>query len=251
MLQPFFTLAQDSGSGEPGNGIALLSDSVKTHLDLLTQPEMLAQSAEQLHLVWASIFIVVGAACIVNGYRWHKYIVVVLAGMAGFWAGQLVAPQIGNPMVASSCLAVLCAVLAWPLLRYSVALFGALAGAFAGANLWSALEMGADQHKLGAAIGMVVMGMLAFMAFRTVVIVMTTVGGASLLAVGGLAAIMEVETWRASITDGLTAHPRAMPAIVGSLAVIGSVVQFSGGVKGMASMADRADTSKAKEKKAA
>jgi len=248
MLHPTFSLAQD---GQPGNGIAVLSDSVQSNLDLLTQPQVLAESAQRLHLVWASIFIVLGAACIINGYRWHKYIVVILAGMTGFWAGRLVAPQIGNPIVASSCLAVLCAVLAWPLLRYSVALFGGLAGAFAGANLWTALDMGADQHKIGAAIGLVVCGMLTFTAFRAVVIVMTTIGGASLLAVGGLAALMNVESWNSSLTSGIAEHPRAMPAIVACLAVIGAVVQFSGGVKGMASMADKADTSKAKEKKAA
>ena len=171
--------------------------------------------------------------------------------MAGYWVGATAAPQIGQPIVASACFAVLFAVLAWPLLKYSVALFGGLAGAFAGANLWSALDMGADQHKIGAAIGMVVLGMLAFMAFRAVVIVMTSIGGASLLALGALGAMMKVDAWESSLTSGLAEHPRAMPVVVASAAVIGAVVQFSGGVKGMHAMANKADTSKSKEKKAA
>lgn len=233
------------------NAIGVISEGVQRNLDLLNRSDTLSDTVTRVHPIWAGIFILVGIACIANGYRWHKYIVVIIAAMAGFWAGDLLAPHIGNEFIASACLGLLFAVLAWPLLRYAVALFGGLAGAFAGANLWTALDLGADQHRMGALIGLLVVGMLAFLAFRAVVILMTAIGGAKLLVLGGLAALVQIEPWRASILDGMASHPRIVPVIGASVATIGAVIQFSGGIKGMATLADKADTSKAQQKKAA
>jgi hypothetical protein len=248
-------LAQDSSAattyGAEGNALRVLVDSISSNMDVLTRPGALSEVVTNIHIVWATIFILVGAACVVNGYKWHKIVVVILAGMSGVWAGSILGDSIGDATVVTVCLSVLFAVLAWPLLRYAVALFGGLAGAFAGANLWTAVAENPDQHRIGALLGLVGVGLLAFMAFRAVVIVMTAIGGASLLCFGALAALYHVETLQSGLVDSMNNHRLVIPLIAASAAAVGAVVQFSGGFKGMAELANKADSSKAGAKKAA
>ena len=248
-------LAQASGTSDhvspEDNPLRVLSESIASNIDLFTRPESLSRVITSVHIVWAVVFVLVGAACVINGYKWHKTIVVILAGMAGVRFGLILGDSIGDAKVVTVCIAVLFAVLSWPLLRYAVALFGGLAGAFAGANVWTAIADNPDQHRIGALLGLVAVGLLAFVAFRAVVIVMTAVGGASLLVIGVLAASYHVESWQSGLIDSINAHPLVIPLVAASAAAIGAVVQFSGGFKGMAELANKADTGRGGAKKAA
>lgn len=253
MLQQLAQSAYNESVTEPDSAFGDIGGILATNLDVLNRPESLTRILTQIHIVWAVIFILVGIACILNGYKWHKGVVVLLAGMSGIWAGQIIGLQVGDGLIAAACLSVLFAVLAWPLLKYSVALFGGLAGAFAGANLWTALDLPSEQHKFGALIGLLVIGMLTFLAFRVVVVLTTAIGGASLLVFGGLAALMHVDSWHTAIVNRLTNNDLMVPILAASAAAISAVIQFSGGFKGMSQMADKADATKpqAAEKKAA
>jgi len=253
MNNSILVLAQSSALEDPGpNGVSVISKAIATHLDVLNHPDSLSDLLLQIHLVWAVIFILVGMACVLNGYRWHKTVVVVLAAMSGVWAGYMLGQQMGNSVIAGVCLASLFAVLAWPMLRFAVALFGGLAGAFAGANMWTAMELDPSQHKVGAMIGLVLVGMLAFMAFRSVVIVMTTIGGASLLVFGVLASLMHIESLQTGLLNTIQNNQNLVPLVAASAAAVGAVIQFSGGFKGMSSLAQQADMKRVvTEKKAA
>ncbi len=251
LLTTVLAQAYDRPSHQPEADFGQIARALVSHLDIFSHSEALTYLITELHLVWAVIFILVGIACVLNGYRWHKIVVILLAGMSGVLAGRILGEQIGDGRVAAVCFAVLFGVLAWPLLRYAVALFGGLAGAFAGANIWSALDLDPSQHKIGALVGLIVVGMLTFMTFRLVVILMTAVGGASLLVCGVLASMAHVESWREGLLRGVESNQLLVPIIAGSAAVVGAVVQFSGGFKGMAAMADKADPSSSSNKKAA
>ena len=50
--------------------------------DLLNRPQELTEAVGQLGIVWAVIFVVLGAVCILSGYRWHKAVILVLALLA-------------------------------------------------------------------------------------------------------------------------------------------------------------------------
>ncbi len=256
MLRTTMLLAQsetDGGSllSDAGqNPFTVFNDVIQGRIDLLNHPEQIEQLVTNIHFVWAAIFGVVGLMCVLQGYRWHKWLIILLAALGGVWAGVAVGDRVGSPQIAAACCAGLFAILSWPLLRYSVAIFGGLAGAFAGANVWTAIGQDPSQHHIGAMIGLVIAGMLAFMAFRTVVIMLTVVGGATLLTFGALAGLMQVDSWQRPILDFFAQSPLVLPVIVGSVALIGGVYQFSGGTKGMCALANRADTSKAKAKPA-
>ncbi|MCA9307624.1 MAG: hypothetical protein KDA16_13925 [Phycisphaerales bacterium] len=240
------TMLADTGE----NAIHVLNQTLRTKLDFLNHPDALTDMVTQINVVWAAIFVTIGLLCVIHGYKWHKTVILALAGMLGVWAGLTVGERIGETTVVASCMAVLFVVLAWPMLRYSVALFGGLAGAFLGANVWTALGYPAEDHHYGALIGLIVAGMLAFTAFRTVVIALTTVGGATLLTVGGLAALVHVESWRPSLIQGLESKPLLVPVLAAVIAATGAVIQAGGGFSGMNACANRADP-KAKKKPAA
>ena len=253
------TLAQDgSGSFRTDDSPASLIERFGgARLDLLNDPERLSGILNDLNIVWATIFVIVGAMCILHGYRWHKTLIILLAAMSGIWVGTALGQNIGSREIAAACFAVLLGVLAWPLMKFAVALFGGVAGAFAGANLWTAIGTNVDAVSLpdtpwvGALMGLLIVGLMAFMYFRFVVVMLTTIGGASLLVFGALSALLHVEAWRGGITESMEGNPLLVPVIVASAVLLGAIFQFGGGLQGMNRMADNADPAKAKQQKAA
>lgn len=241
------TVLADTGE----NAIGVMNEVLRTQLDVLNHPAALTEMVLQINIVWAAIFVTIGLLCVIHGYKWHKTVILALAGMLGVWAGLTLGDRIGETTVVAACMAVLFVVLSWPLLKYSVALFGGLAGAFLGANLWTALGYPADDHHYGALIGLIVAGMLAFTAFRTVVIALTTVGGATLLTLGGLAALLHVESWREALINGIQAKPLLIPVVAAVIAATGAVIQAGGGFSGLNACANRADPKAGKKATAA
>ncbi len=237
-------------SGAGVNPFSQMRQKLNGKWDFLTDPKAMNDVLSQVHIVWALIFVIVGGLCVTNGYRWHKGLILILSAILGIYAGTVLGERIGGTNVVAACAAVLFAVIAWPMMRYSVALFGGLAGAFAGANVWTACGFPAGQHQYGAVIGLVVVGMLAFMAFRGVVILLTTIGGASMLVMGSLAALMQIDSWRGGMAEAMNTNKLIIPIITASAAIVGAIYQFGGGVSGLNAMATKADPA-AKKKAAA
>ena len=190
------TLAAANSSGSDklaGSPFAVLTEQFRKGMDILMRPEDLAEALTQINIVWAGVMIVLGVICTFQGYRWRKTVVLILAALCGLWAGSALGGEIGSgAMVAALALALLFAIIALPLMKFTVAFFGGLAGAFLGANLWSMLAPPEHQSsvQLGAVIGLIAMGMLAFIAFRVVVIVFTSIVGSTLLVLGMLSLLV-------------------------------------------------------------
>ena len=68
-----------------------------TQLDILNHPNELMGTLASMHIVWASVLVVVGALCILNGYRWHKYVIVICAFLGGLGLGHLLSQQMASP----------------------------------------------------------------------------------------------------------------------------------------------------------
>jgi len=251
MIHAQLLLAQSGASADVSNPSLLqIADALKGHLDLLCQPQAFIQPLVSLHLVWAVVFVFIGGLSVFNGNRWHKTLVMLLAALGGVTAGMALGPQINaNTAIAGGAAGALLAIVAFPLMRYSVALLAGLAGAFAGANLWTAITLDSTQHIYGAIIGLIVFGMFAFLAYRVAIIAFTSIFGAVLLTTGVLSAMLKVGAMQSSLADSLDQSPRVLPIIVGVVALIGFVIQQSGGIKGMNDAADRADPSKSRKAK--
>lgn len=222
------------------NPVDVLREAFHQRIDLLDHPDKLIPALHQIHPVWAGLFVVVGALFLINGFRWHKGIIILLSAGLGAVLGMWVGDRMGGARIAAGAsLAVLFAILALPGLRFAAALFGGLAGAFFGANAWTAFGGDPALHQVGSLIGLLVLGMLAFISFRLVIVMLTAIGGGTLVVLGGLALTLQVGSWDDSITRSLNENHLILPLIVAVAAAISVVVQQGGGVKGLYAAADK------------
>ena len=142
MSTPPLLLAQTPSTEMPEDAASVV-ESVRQmfqRLDILNHPDELLDALAQLPLISATMIVIVGALCVLNGYRWHKWVVVILAFMGGVLLGRMMSEHMGKSHIVAVALGLLCAIVATPLLRIAVAVFGGLTGAFIGANAWTAVE---------------------------------------------------------------------------------------------------------------
>jgi hypothetical protein len=197
-------------------------------MDILTKPERLLEMLTGLPLVASCMIVVVGALCVFNGYRWHKWVVVVLAFMAGLGIGHVLSQRMGKSVVVAIAVGVLCATVATPMLRWTVALFGGLTGAFLGAHAWTLANASpADAQWAGASMGFIAMALLSCVVFRLVVVAFTSIGGAAMVVLGSIALMLHVPTWQEGLREGLTRNQTLIPLLVTVAAVAGFVIQES------------------------
>lgn len=225
MHGPLLLLAQDQTTGTTATGSGR---NVIDYLNILFRPGELLDALAQMPLILAGVVVVVGLLCIVNGYRWHKWLVAILAFGCGIGIGWKLSQQMGKSVVVAVAFGGLCAIVATPLLRITVAIFGGLTGAFIGANTWTAIDsVPVDQHWAGAAIGFVILAMTSIVLFKLVIVVFTSVGGAIMVVCGAITLLMYVPDWEPAIRQSLTDNPLLVPLLLALAAVSGFVVQES------------------------
>jgi len=230
MLHANHLLAQSDGS--PGNRIdeqALEALSgLFSRMDILNHPAELMDNLANIPMVLAAVLLVVGLMCVLNGYIWHKWIVIILAFMAGIILGNLLSEQLGHSSVIAFSIGTLCAIIATPMLRITVALFGGLTGAFIGANVWTAVNAAQPEtHWAGAAMGFIVLAMASFLLFKLVIIMFTAIGGASMVVLGAITLLLQVDNWEPVVRENILANDRLVPILVAVAAVGGFVLQQS------------------------
>lgn len=218
-------LAQDTASSGTESGqIEHLLDE----LNILCRSDELLTQLSKLPLIGAAVIVTVGILCIFNGYRWHKWVVAILAFLCGLGLGYRLSAEMGRSMIVAASVGCLCAIVATPLLRITVAIFGGITGAFIGANAWTALNATpVDAHWAGAAIGFVVVAMTSLLMFRLVVVLFTSVGGAAMVVGGGITLLMQVPSWETSVRESLQTHQMLIPLLLLLAAVSGFVIQES------------------------
>ena len=215
-------------TAEASTGPMDVMDRVSSRLDILNHPDELLAALANMHIVWASVLLVVGGLCVLNGYRWHRYVIVVCAFLGGLGLGHLLSKQMGESRIAMGAIGLLCAVIATPLLRFAVAIFGGLTGAFVGAHAWTGFN-GAEGGQIAAAgMGFIAVGMAAFLMYRVVVMLFTSIGGAAMGVLGGITLMLHVPTWEEPIRASLTANNMLVPLLVSVGAVTGLVIQNTG-----------------------
>jgi len=220
---PATSNAADASSG----GFSL--GNIFDQLVILSRPDELLDNLARIPLILAAVIVVVGILCVFNGYRWHKWVVAILAFLCGLGLGYILSERMGKPIIVATSVGALCAIIATPLLRITVLVFGGLTGAFIGANTWTVFQDPAatDTHWAGAIIGFVVLAMASLMLFRLVVVLFTSVGGAVMAICGGICLLMQVPDWEPAIREGLSSNHLLIPLLLLLAAVSGFVIQES------------------------
>jgi len=199
-----------------------------SRMDILNHPQELMDNLANLPMLFASVLLVVGLMCVINGYIWHRWIVIIMAFMAGIVLGNLLSEQLGHSSVIAFSIGVLCAIIATPMLRITVALFGGLTGAFIGANMWTAVNSSQpDTYWAGAAMGFIVLAMASFLLFKLVIILFTSIGGAAMVVLGAITLLLQVDNWEPVVRDNILANDKLVPILVAVAAVGGFVLQQS------------------------
>lgn len=220
-MRPIMMLAQESKA-------PVLEGNVFDNLNILHNPDLLLENLSRIPVFAAATVVTVGILCVFNGYRWHKWVVAVLALLCGIGLGTMLSETMGKPMVVAAAVGCICAIVATPMLRLTVATFGGLTGAFIGSNTWSAIEFShVEHHWAGAVLGFVVVAMASLVLFKLVIVLFTSVGGAAMVVFGGITLLMSVPGWEPAVRDGLTKTPMLVPLLLALAAVGGFVLQQS------------------------
>jgi hypothetical protein len=230
MLHHGLTIAQTSGdaaalSGGPLSRVAATFERIVDRMDILMHPEDLLAMLQDLGVVWGGVLLVVGVLCVLNGYRWHRWVIIICAFICGFALGYMLSQHMEQPYIVAGALALMAAVVANPLLRFSVAFFGGLTGAFVGANIWTAMGLPPDSHWAGALMGLTVIGMASFLMFKHVIVFFTSIGGSAMAVCGAIAMLLYVPDMRDSVSTLFTGNQSLIPLLIAVAAVIGLVLQ--------------------------
>lgn len=242
----FTTLAQETAPvpvqdvpvqelARPTGNIFEIVNSLVAKGDPLADGQQLASTLQQMSLVWALVFLIAGITCMLKGYKYYKAVTVILATALGGVGGYYLGSKIGAAYIVAGCLALLLAVCCFPLMKYAVAVMGGLAGAFIGANVWSAsanivfqgerAQQMADTYWVGALVGLLVLGMLAFILFKLSIMLFTSMSGSTLAVMGAIAIALHVPTWETDIVSSLSAHPIVIPLMILVPTMIGILMQ--------------------------
>lgn len=186
------------------------------------------------------LFLAIGVVYMFCGWKAFKVLVVANAAVIGALAGSVVAGLLDGQntrMIAAIAGALLLAALALPLMKHVVGLMGALGGAFVGYWLWGYIgAMGESPVQgqyawAGAVIGMVAMGLLAFVIFRESIMLLTSLQGALLAVSGGLALLLKFDAFKPQIVKHMVDNVHLLPVLVVVPALVGLASQHSAATK--------------------
>lgn len=218
-----------------------------SRLDTLAAPGELLKQVQNLSLIWGAIFLAAGLLCLFQGAKYYKVVTVVLALAIGGIVGYALSRKMEAAPIVSGCLAALFAVCCWPLMKYAVAIMGGIAGAFLGANAWTAIAATAAGHAenggaaassrlcwVGALMGLIICGMLAFVLFKLSIVFFTSVSGATVALIGALCLLMQVKGIQESMTKNFGHNALVLPLLMIVPACIGLIMQHTSPDKGPA-----------------
>ncbi len=202
--------------------------------------ELVKMSQPPLDMGTILVFIIMfgcGLVYLLQGWKIFKILVVVNAAILGSLAGSRLGAEMAGPNAPLFCGiagGLLLAVLALPAMKYAISIMGALVGSFLGYALWGYVAGAAGRPQLqeyawaGALIGLIALGLLAFVVFRLVVMVFTSVQGSLMVVTGMLGLLMMAESLRKNLADSLKTKIHLLPLLIGVPAIIGFAFQISG-----------------------
>ena len=226
-----------------------LSEQGQAAIDKLTALEM--PSGEQIieylsGVGWLPAIMLVVCGVVYLGYGWKtfKMLVIINAGFVGILVGYYIGAEFAGAeggrhmgLIGGATGGILLAAISWPLMKYAVSIMGGLAGSFLGYGLWLYLTTILNSPALarhawvGALIGLLVLGMLAFIIFRLTVIIFTCAQGAVMAVAGLIAVALKYQPAAELLRPRLLSNPHLVPLLVAVPAVIGFTIQYTAALK--------------------
>lgn len=192
----------------------------------LPNTEELLDSLLALSPVVATGLLFVGLVYLLWGWRAFKILVGLHAAALGAIAGLLVVVELGLPAywwIAMLCGGVLAGVLAWPLMKFFVALTAGVVGAAYGYAIFEQVVLSAGKSGwapyawIGGLAGSILAAGLAFGIFRLCVMIVTAMQGAGMFLAGVLGLLLKLPSVGEPLREKLSQFPPTF--VLGVLAV--------------------------------
>lgn len=237
-MSPYAVIAQAPAALDPNLPGQFTLPEIPTQNQAVDHLMGLAQA--DYGAVMAMLLFACGLVYMLQGWKIFKILVIANAAVLGAIVGGHLGGMLRGAntwLYAGVAGALLFAVLSGPLMSYAISLMGGLAGSFIGYGLWRYVaNMAGAQDAVryawvGALIGLIALGLLAFVILKGVVTIVTSVQGSLMTVSGIVALLMKYEPLRVSLENPLRENSHLAALLVGVPAVIGSAFQLSSAAK--------------------
>lgn len=173
----------------------------------------------------AAALIIVGIVYLLFGYQIFKAVVLINAAVVGAYIGAYLGQEGDAATIGGVICAVAAAAIAWPTMKYAVAIMGGLFGALLGASIWRGVNLDPNLIWAGALMGLAGFGMVSFIVFRGSVMMYTSLQGAFMMVFGILGLIYQYSDGAKQVSEHLKIQPVLLPAAIFIPALLGLIFQ--------------------------
>lgn len=212
------------------------SDAFQGHLSFLHFHLPAHWPAQSDLLTWAqatgpgeaALFILIGVIYLLFGINLYKVLVMLNAALLGAFIGAVVGDKMGQAAAPGAIVGgFTAAAIAWPLMKYAVAIMGAGLGLLAGMSMWRALSLPPELHFAGGLIGAVSFGLLSFVLFKGCIMMYTSLQGATMAVFGIMSLMLKYPTLSPEIQHALLIKPFILPLAIFIPTLAGLIYQQS------------------------
>ena len=182
---------------------------------------------EQMGPLSATALVIAGIIYLLFGYYMYRTLFMLNIGLLGAIAGAMIGAKAGSATAGAIVAGLTLGAIAWPLMRWVVAILGGTYGAIIGASAWRSSSLDPDLAWSGALSGLFFFGLLSFIVFRGCVILFTCLQGSVMFILGALALLYKYQNLAPELTRQLTAQPMVLPLAIFIPAIIGLMFQQS------------------------
>lgn len=169
---------------------------------------------QTMHPGTAAILVLVGVLYLLFGYYMFKALVLLNAGLLGAALGAVLGSHQGAAAPAAIVGGIVAMAIAWPMMKYAVAIMGAAFGAMVGASLWNTFNQNPEFAWAGAMMGLIFCALLCFILFRGCVMTFTSLQGAAMVVFGVLGLMLKYDDIGPSLLSHFKASSFLMPMAI-------------------------------------
>jgi hypothetical protein len=206
--------------------------------DWLVLPTHLPSQTDLLHFCHtmgpgaAALLILLGIIYLLFGYTIFKALITFNCTLVGAYVGYLIGYRGDAPYAGALLGAFVAAAITWPLMKYAVAMLGAIIGAVVGAAIWRTIGLDGNFAWAGAMTGLVFFGMLSFILFRGSIMIYTSLQGAVMLVFGLLGLAYKYQDLAPKVSSTFKHQQFLFPMLVFIPTIIGLIYQQNGAAEG-------------------
>lgn len=167
-----------------------------------------------LNWLQAVIIIAFGALYLIYGWRIFKALVVINFTIVGMFAGVYLGRRMGSPLWGGILTTMLLGGMSLPLMKYSVSVLGAGAGAILGAAIWRAMSLPDPLIWCGGLAGLVAGAFMAFSSLKNAIMLFTSIQGSAFVVMGVLALLNDYPSLSEHISTAVYSHMFLLPSLL-------------------------------------